>query len=106
MKYTRKFVRPNTETPWYTPGDDFMSYIQENFIDTGLCTSFRQQSLDDSECVLTLTSIWADDIDYATLSTDPIWKSEVDKEIAWNEGSEILMLDVKKDDEVIKSNAS
>lgn len=103
MIFTKKFVRPSVDVDWYTPSEEFMSHVQTTYIDTGKCIRFREKSLDETGCVITILSEWADDIDINAVLSDPVWEAEKDKEVSWNEGSEILMLEIKRGDEVLLS---
>ena len=105
MIFTKKFVRPSTDTDWYTPSAEFMSHIQTTYIDTGKCIRFREKTLDETGCVITILSEWVDGTDIDAVMADPIWVTEKDREIAWNEGSEILLLEIKKGDEIVKTQS-
>ena len=101
MIFSKKFVLPSVEVDWYEPSADFLAYVKEKWIDTGICTSFRTKTLDETQCILTITSEWDDSHDLDTILKDPKWEEEKDKEVAWNEGCEILLLEIKKGDQVI-----
>lgn len=92
--YTRTFMRPHTEAEWYTPSATFLAWIQENYIDTGLCTKFREATFADfSKLVTTLTSSWSDDADLASIVSRSEWADELALEIEHNTGWEIILLD-------------
>jgi len=91
--FTRTFMRPHTEAEWYTPSATFLAWIQENYIDTGICTKFREATFaDSSKLVTTLTSSWSDDVDVANIASQAEWANELALEIEHNTAWEIILL--------------
>lgn len=87
-------MRPHTEAEWYTPTAAFTAWMQESYIDTGMCTKFREMTYNDSsKLVMTLESEWADDVDVITIVAQPEWAKELALEIEHNTGWEIVLLD-------------
>jgi len=93
IKFTRTFMRPHTEAEWYTPSAAFSAWIQENYINTGLCTKFREMTYaDSSKLVMTLESNWSDDTDLASIASQSEWADELALEIEHNTAWEIILL--------------
>ena len=91
--YTRTFMRPHTEADWYNPSAAFSAWIQENYIDTGICTKFREATFaDSSKLVMTLASSWSDDADLVSIHSRSEWADELALEIEHNDAWEIILL--------------
>ena len=91
--YTRTFMRPHTEAEWYKPSATFLAWIQENYIDTGICTKFREMTYtDSSKLVMVLESNWNDDTDVANIASQAEWANELALEIEHNTAWEIILL--------------
>jgi hypothetical protein len=91
--FTRTFLRPHTDAEWYTPTATFRAWIQENYIDTGLCTKFREATYSDTnKLVMTLESAWSDDADLLNILQQPEWAVELALEIEHNISWEIILL--------------
>jgi hypothetical protein len=93
--FTRTFLRPYEDAEWYVPSAAFLAWIQENYIDTGLCTKFREATYSDTnKLVMTLESIWSDDADLSTISQRPEWLDELVLEIEHNTAWQIELLGI------------
>lgn len=95
MKYSKTFMRPHTDAEWYTPSAEFMAWVKENYIDTGLLFEWRvREYTDSSELVMKETSTYADDkgIDLEQEVLKQPWVDNLTAEKAWNEAWEIVCL--------------
>jgi hypothetical protein len=91
--FTRTFLRPHIDAEWYTPTAAFRARIQENYIDTGLCTKFREATYSDTnKLVMTLESNWSDEADLPNILQRPEWAAELALEIDHNIAWEIVLL--------------
>jgi hypothetical protein len=91
--YTRTFLRPHTDAEWYTPSATFRAWVQENYIDTGLCIKFRELTYSDTnKLVMTLESSWSDDADLVSIHSRPKWAEELALEMDHNNAWEISLL--------------
>ena len=91
--FTRTFMRPHSEAEWYKPSAKFSAWIQKNYIDTGLCTKFREATfVDSNKLVMTLESQWSDDADLVSIHDQPEWTNELALEIEHNIAWEIVLL--------------
>ena len=92
IRFTRIFIRPHADIDFYNPGDDFLKHVKETYIDTGMCTKFREKSFKDSgNLVLELVSEWSADIDETITENDDIWAKEIVKENEYNQACEIIL---------------
>jgi hypothetical protein len=91
--FTRTFLRPHTDAEWYTPRESFRAWVQENYIDTGLCIKFREVTYSDTnKLVMTLESQWSDDADLVSIYNQPEWAEELALEIEHHTVWEITLL--------------
>ena len=89
--FKRTFMRPHTDAEWYTPTAAFTAWVKENYIDTEMCTQFREMTFSDSsKLVMTLESKWA--VDITAIVAQPEWAKELALEIEHNTGWEIVLL--------------
>ena len=91
--FTRTFMRPHTEAEWYTPSATFLAWVRETYIDTGLCTKFREATFaDSSKLIITLESSWSDDADLVSIQSRSELANELALEIEHNTAWEIILL--------------
>lgn len=64
-------VRPDVNTPFYVVSEKFYNFRQENFLATGKIIS-RNEELDASELIITVTTIFKDMDSYMQFVSDPI----------------------------------
>jgi hypothetical protein len=99
IKYTRAYSRKDQSVNFYEDREAFLEYIKTNYIDTGMCTSFREKKyLDENELVVEYVSVWASKAaaDQASIDTNII--SEHAKREGYNKANGIISLYVNSVD--------
>jgi hypothetical protein len=100
MAWKRVQVRtkPNSDTVYEKMSDEVISYIEENYVNTGKRTSFSLSSSDDG-LVLTYTSIYRDEASKNEFSADSIIRTEATRRNAINSANGVIK-EVTVDEEV------
>jgi len=98
--FRRRFIRPHTDVEFYAVSDEFRAHMQSTYIDTGMCSKFREKTfVDSSKLILQIESVWDDTIEAVDVSKltdladhDPLWAAENAKEIEYNAACEIVLV--------------
>jgi hypothetical protein len=91
-------TKPNFDNVYEKMSDEVISYIEENYVNTGKRTSFSLSSSDDG-LVLTYTSIFRDEASKNEFSADSIIRTEATRRNAINAANGVIK-EVTVDEEV------
>lgn len=72
-KFYRLLTRPSVAVEFPTDSPEFLQYIQDAFISTGMCLSFRATEYTPDNLTKIMVSTWASDEAFEAALSDPIW---------------------------------
>jgi hypothetical protein len=99
IKYVRIYSRKSTDTPFYQGSPSFLSYVQETYIDSGLCVSFRvPKYLDDEQLTVEFVSEWISKESIHVAKTDENLLQDNRNCEAYNTGNEIVLVSARVED--------